>query len=273
MSLLTAYSEEIPIKAFELSDWLLAHGISAVTTAEAAYLMGVSASRVRQLLATPRSKGRFVSPSRGLWVPVSPENSMWGAPEPAAYLDALMEHLRARYYVGWLSAASLHGASHQAPQVFQVAVSRRVEDRRVGRNRLHFLVRSALGALPALRVATSSGIVTVSSPGATMLDIMDDIDEAGGLDNAVTVVAELASENADYLADILLAAPFHSDSAVRRLGWVLEEVAGVRGLGELKHAAAGKASNPSLLSPHSPRTSNINHRWMINVNATVDPDL
>lgn len=273
MSLLKAYNNDMPVKATELSDWLLARGIPAVTTAEAAQIMGVPEPRVRQLLAKPRAKGRFVSPSRGLWVPVPPEFSLWGAPEPAAYLDALMAHLDAGYYVGWLSAATLHGASHQAPQVFQVAVSRRVEDRQVGRSRLHFIVRSAVGAVPTARIATSGGIATVSTPGATMLDVMEDLDEAGGLDNAVTVAVELARENEGFMGDVLAAAPLHSDSAVRRLGWALEEVAGMGGLDDLERAAAGSAANPSLLSPHNPRTSRVNSRWMLNVNKEVDPDL
>lgn len=273
MDLLKTYSGEIPVKATDLSDWLLARGIPAVTTAEAAWLMDAPETRVRQLLATPRAKGRFVSPSRGLWVPVPPDRLAWGAPEPAAYLDSLMAHLNAGYYVGWLSAAALHGASHQAPQVFQVAVSRRVEDRQVGRSRLRFLVRGAVGAVPTARVATSDGIATVSTPGATMLDVMEDLDEASGLDNAVTVVVELARENEDFMGDVLASAPLHSDSAVRRLGWTLDEVAGICGLDDLERAAAGTAASPSLLSPHSPRTSHVNRRWMLNVNREVDPDL
>lgn len=273
MDLLKTYSSEIPVKATELSDWLLARGIPAVTTAEAAQLMDVPGPRIRQLLATPRAKGRFVSPSRGLWVLVPPDRLAWGAPEPVAYLDALMAHLNAGYYVGWLSAAALHGASHQAPQVFQVAVSRRVEERQVGRSRLRFLVRGAVGSVPTSRIATSGGIATVSTPGATMLDVMEDLDEASGLDNAVTVAVELARENEGFMGDVLAAARLHSDSAVRRLGWALDEVAGIGGLDELERVAAGTATSPSLLSPHSPRTSHVNRRWMLNVNKEVDPDL
>jgi predicted transcriptional regulator of viral defense system len=40
--------------------------------------------------------------------------------------------------VALLSAAELHGAAHQAPQVFQVMVDRHVRDRGVGRARLRF---------------------------------------------------------------------------------------------------------------------------------------
>ena len=75
------------------------------------------------------------------------------------------------------------------------------------------------------------------------------------------------------MGDVLTAAALHSDSAVRRLGWVLDEVAGIGGLDDLERAAAGTAANPSLLYPYSPRTSRVNHKWMLNLNKEVDPDL
>ena len=273
MDITLTYKDEIPVRAKHLSDWLVSHGIAAITTDEAAKLMDVPKGQVRQRMAAARARGRMVSPSRGLWVPVPPDRMVWGAPEPAAYLDVLMAYLHAGYYVGWLSAAALHGASHQAPQVVQVAVGRHVSDRVVGRSRLHFLVRSSMGLIPTTRVTSPSGTLTVSTAGATMLDIAEDIDEAGGLDNAATVIAELAWENAGYLVDVVAAAPAHSDAAVRRVGWFLDEVAGEDGLEPLESLAIGTAAYPSLLSPHDSRTSVISARWMINVNTKVEPDL
>lgn len=273
MDITLTYKSEIPVRGRHLPDWLIAHGIAAITTDEAAKLMGIPRSQVRQRMAAARARGRMVSPSRGLWVPVPPERMAWGAPEPAAYLDALMAHLGTHYYVGWLSAAALHGASHQAPQIVQVATGKRVADRTVGRSRLHFTTRSSVELIPTVRVPSPSGMLTTSTVGATMLDVAEDIDEAGGLDNAATVIAELAWENAGYLADVVAAAPMHSDAAVRRLGWFLDEVAGEEGLEPLERLAAGTAAHPSLLSPHDGRTSDVSARWMIDVNRKVEPDL
>lgn len=273
MDILLTYKDEFPVRARHLPDWLVAHGIAAITTNEAARLMGIPREQVRQRMAAAKARGRMVSPSRGLWVPVPPERMAWGAPEPAAYLDALMAHLGTGYYVGWLSAAALHGASHQAPQVTQVATTKHVADRTVGRSRLHFLMRSALGLVPTTRVSSPSGMLTASTAGATMLDVAEDIDEAGGLDNAATVITELAWENEGYLADVLAAAPTHSDAAIRRVGWILDEVAGEEGLEPLEPFAVGTASHPSLLSPHDGRTSDVSPRWMLNVNRKVEADL
>jgi predicted transcriptional regulator of viral defense system len=59
-----------------------------------------------------------------------------------------MRHLDVPYYVGWLSAAAMHGAAHHAPQVFQVAVGRHVRDRTVGRTKFRFAIRDNVTAMP-----------------------------------------------------------------------------------------------------------------------------
>ena len=130
----------------------------------------------------------------------------------------MMAHLGCAYYVGWLSAASLHGAGHQAAQEFQVATSRSVPSRTVGRSRLRFLARSRIDAVPTVRMEVSSSVATVSTVGATMLDVAEDPEVSGGIDNAATVIAELAWEGGAFLGDALAAAPAHSAAAVRRLG-------------------------------------------------------
>ena len=89
----------------------------------------------------------------------------------------------------------------------------------------------------------------------------------------MTVIAELALENDDYLEDVIASAPLHSDAAIRRVGWVLDRIAGVDGLEALRMIAAGTAKQPSLLYPHAGRTTNIDRTWMIDVNREVDPDL
>ncbi len=261
------------VRPSDLSDWLLARGIASVTTEDAARLMRVGEDDVRQRLAPLRKKGRFVSPARGLWVPVPPDRSLWGAPEPPAYLDDMMVHLGAEYYVGWLSAAALFGASHQAPQTMQIAVSKHISDRQVGRSRLHFMIRSRVGSVPVKRVVTGGGVVTASTVGATMLDLVEDIDEASGLGNAATAVIELAEENPGYLDDVLKAASLHSDAAVRRLGWILDELAKAGDLEPLQKAAVGVAKAPSLLSPYAKKGGTVNERWLLDINEEVELDI
>lgn len=244
-----------------------------MTTEDVASLLGIPSAQVRVRLASQRRAGAIISPARGLWVPVPPERLAWGAPEPGAYIDDMMAHLGCEYYVGWLSAASLHGASHQAAQEFQVATSKAVPDRRVGRSSLRFLTRSRIDTVPVARMAIAGSLARVSTVGATMLDVAEDLGVSGGLDNAVTVIAELSWEDGEFLSDALAAAPAHSAAAVRRLGWILENVAGEGGLDGLAGIAAERGGSPSYLSPASPKAGTLDSRWNIILNKEVDPDL
>lgn len=252
---------------------MLSHGVTSMATDEVAELLGIPREQVRVRLAEQRRAGAIVSPARGLWVPVPPTRATWGAPEPGAYIDDMMAHLGCEYYIGWLSAASLHGAGHQAVQEFQVATSRHVGDREVGRSRLRFLTRSRISNVPVARMVVSSSLAQVSTAGATMLDVCEDLDVSGGLDNAATVVAELAWENEGFLPDVLLGSRAHSAAAARRLGWLLENVAKVGDLDELAAIAVAEGESPSLLSPTSPRVGLFDRRWNLILNKEVDPDV
>lgn len=253
--------------------WMLSHGVTSMTTEEVAELMDIPREQVRVRLAAQRKAGTIVSPARGLWVPVPPERLAWGAPEPGAYIDDMMNHLGCEYYIGWLSAAFLYGVGHQAVQEYQVATSRDVKNRDVGRSHLRFLTRSRIEAVPVARMVVSSSFGRVSTVGATMLDVAEDLDVSGGLDNVSTVIAELAWEGGDYVSDVLAAARAHSVAAVRRLGWLLENVAEAEGLDELVSLVAGGEESPSFLSPTSPKVGRLDSRWNIVINKGVDPDI
>lgn len=259
-------------KASGLSTWMLSRGITSMTTEDVATLLNIPPTQVRVRLASQRKAGAIVSPARGLWVPVSPERVAWGAPEPGSYIDDMMRHLDCEYYVGWLSAASLYGAAHQAVQEFQVATSKVVLDRLVGRSSLRFFTRSRIEAVPTVRMTVGASLARVSTVGATMLDVAEDLDVSGGLDNAATVISELAWEDEGFLPDVLAAVPAHSMTAIRRLGWILENIAGVGRLDDLVAVAVEGGGSPSYLSPTSPKTGHLDLCWNIVLNKEVNPD-
>ena len=256
------------VRPADLADWLLGHGRSGVTTAEAASLLGVNVGDVRGRLQ--RHRDEFVSPARGLWIPIPPEYREWGAPEGIEIIDLMMSHLRIEYYVGWLSAAVLHGAGHHAPQVFQVAVARDVRDREVGRTAFTFLTRSAVEALPRQHRPTRSGTALVSTPEVTALDLAADIAAGGGIDNVATVLLGLVEEGLDVSAVASLADRFPA-AAVRRLGWVLENV-GDQGADELHDAAVSRSPTPALLDPVSDARGSTDRRWLLRINAPVEAE-
>ncbi len=261
-------------RAPDLADWLLAHGRSAVDTAEAADLLGVPDDHVRVRLAPAVRAHRIVSPSRGLWIAVPPEYRTWGAPPALDFLDPLMAHLHRDYYVGWLSAAEIHGAAHQRPQVTQVAVDRQLADRDLGRARLRFHTQARAGTLPRARHTVPTGQVWVSTPELTALDLADRPSLGAGHSNVATVLAELAEAQTLDPARILDAAAGFPGAALRRLGYLLELVEAEVDADPLAvHVAADPLALPALLDPASPRRGSVSERWGLLVNTDVEPDL
>lgn len=244
----------------------------SATTAQLADLLGVPTDQVRRRLHVPRRRGEWVSPAHGLWIPVPLEFRAWGAPQGSELVDTLMRHMGVDYYVGWLSAAELYGAAHQKPQVFQVATSRHVRSRQVGRTRFGFMTRSDLGQVPATRMNTRSGFVRVASREATMLDVVSNVHAAVGMDNAATVIIELAEDDFDSAA-LVEAARMFPAAAGRRVGWILEKFAECDDLEPLRAAVVDRVSSPWLLDPLGPTTGATDRRWRLRINRQVDPDV
>ncbi len=261
------------VRASHAADWALSHGISALTTSELADLLDIPAGQVRQRLAAPTRRGEWASPARGLWMPVTPEFRTWGAPPGVEIIDRLAQHLGVDYYVGWLSAAALHGAAHQAPQVFQVAVSRPVRDRRVGRTEFQFHHRAGLRSLPHIEHPTRSGAARVSTLAGTVLDVATDATVAGGIDNAATVLVELAEAPGFDLGAVVALAERFPVATLRRLGWILERFTAREDLDQLRAVALGGPPTPARLDPAAAMVGPIDHRWKVRVNRDVEVDL
>jgi predicted transcriptional regulator of viral defense system len=261
-----------PVRGPQLADWALAHGLTALTTAEVAQVLGVEPDRVRQRLSTPVKRGEWVSLGRGLWVPVRPEFRAVGGPPGVELIRDLASHLGFVYYVGWLSAAARYGAAHHAPQVFQVAASRTVSARTVGRVRMEFHQRDRVAKVPIQLFRTYGGDVPFSTPAVTALDAATDLDLVGGLDNAATIIIDLASEADLRAAEVADAAQWFPVASVRRVGWVMESFANAPAMGALRDAVETDRVPPSLLDPGRPRRGRTDPRWNLVINTEVEPD-
>lgn len=262
-----------PLRAPELADWALGHGRASLTGAEIAQLLDVPEDQVRRRLHAPTRRNEWVSPTRGLWIPVPPEYRTWGAPPGIEIVDAMMRHRRIDYYVGWLSAAALYGAGHQAPQVFQVAVNRQIRDRAVGRTRFVFAQRKVEG-IPTVGHPTRSGSARVSTVTATMLDVADDVERAAGIDNTATIIIELAGHQSFDAADLARLATTFPAAAGRRVGLVLERYGWSDDLDlePLRDAVRHAVPSPSRLDPTSPDRGYLDPDWMVRVNADIEEE-
>jgi predicted transcriptional regulator of viral defense system len=206
-------------------------------------------------------------------VPVPSQHRGLGSYPAIEYIGAWMAHLGASYYVGWLSAAAIHGAAHHAPQVFQVACSKHVENRLLGRASVEFHTRADIARVPTQPRRVAAGDVPVSSREATALDVVAEPAWAAGIDNAANVIAELAEGgglDAELLASL---ADLYPAAALRRVGWILANHTDTENLDELLHAAAEGRATPSLLSPTGPRRGPVDKAWNLRLNADLEVDV
>ena len=187
-----------------------------------------------------------------------------------------MKHLGYPYYVGYLSAAEAHGAAHQRPQVFQIVTTGRLAGRRFGRVRLTFISSAGTASRPTLVVNTPTGTMTVSTPEATVLDLIGEPRHGGGLSNIATIIGELLEDDRLNIDEVARVAELYPTSVVQRTGWMIERTAAEIGKDiDLERLAviANRRAERTLLSTAGPRRGNTDRRWRVVVNTDVDSDL
>jgi predicted transcriptional regulator of viral defense system len=253
-------------------DSVAASGRYCFTTEEAIAALNSSAVGVRAAIRRLRAKARLAMPFRGFHLIVPPEYRALGCLPPDQFVPQLMEHLGLPYYAGLLSAASLHGAAHQAPMVFQTILAENRPEIRCGRVRVEFVARRNVAEIPTMQKNTLRGFLLISTPEATAFDLVGYPGHAGGLSNVATVLSELA-ENID--AAKLLAETGHSPLPwAQRLGYVLERVKAVNLAAPLAEHVAIHAKEYVPLRPgKSVARATRDSRWRLLVNEAVEADL
>jgi len=200
------------------------------------------------------NKGKLVSPRRGFFIILRPEDQIFGAPDPARWIDPLMKHLGLDYRVSLLRAAAFHGSSHQAAMVFQVIAPRQLRSIEIGRQRVEFLYQAPTNFAALNRaewiaqLKTEAGFAKVAGVELTLLDTCRYFHQAGGINGAAQAVHDLGKKaNPRILAK---AATFYENSSVRRLGYFLEHFGHQRQANAL-HGFAGEAKSFKPLDPSS----------------------
>jgi predicted transcriptional regulator of viral defense system len=227
----------------------------------------------RTSLWRAQREGRLAQLRTGFFVIIPPEYRAVGAPPAPWFIDELMRFEEQPYYVGLLSAASLHGASAQAVQEFQVVVPVTLRPIRAGRLRIHFIQRSDHDRAITERRQTPTGAMQISTPEQTVLDVARYPIVAGGWDNVAAVVRDLAP-SIDPKKLVAAARAQDDVRSIQRLGYLLEQFA------EAEEPARALATSLVRRAPRyvalDPRAGAENaerdERWHLLVNRTMEPD-
>jgi hypothetical protein len=264
-------------------DEQLARGRSYFPKEEAVKALGLTAEAFTAQATRLIKKQRLVSPWRGFYLILRPEDRITGAPDPAQWLDPLMKHLGLDYRISLLRAAAFHGSSHQAAMVFQVIVPKQLRAFDLGRHRIQFLYQTPVAFtmtnLPEWlqQLKSESGFAKVAGVELLLLDATRYFHKVGGI-NGVAQIAHDLGGTADP-RKLAKAASAYENSAVRRLGYLLDHFGHAR-QAKLLAPFARKAKSMKPLDPSvtpliegmddiSEKDSN----WMLTINEPVEIDV
>ncbi len=280
-----SYSQNIEKRYFghmmTLDDYikgLTARGRAYFTAQQAINELGISPAALHSRVHRLKLKGEIASPAKNLFVPISAEYHQMGCIPAADLAVILMRYLDQEYYVGLLSAAMYHGASHQKPQIFQVVVNKQIPALHIGTVSIEFIFKKDIHNLPSNTITVKSGYMNISSPEVTAMDLMLYPHRIGGINAIATILSELI-ETLDPDKLISLAKAQHAKSWAQRLGWILDQIDTLDN--EKKELLLIKLlsflKNQKLyFIPATPELSiagcNRNKKWKIIENTTVESD-
>jgi predicted transcriptional regulator of viral defense system len=183
-----------------------------------------------------------------------------------------MHFLGQPYYVGLLSAAALHGASHQQPMAFQVVTDRPTRGGVAGRARVEFHMNSSIADTPTAELQTETGSMLVSTPESTALDLVRFSTASGGWSNVTTVLQELVER---IRPDALhAAAQSRKTPEVQRLGYLLDRAGEPRLAGPLLRVLGSRRYRPVALATDAPLIkAAVVGPWRVIPNVDVEVDL
>jgi len=259
-----------PDSLTQLVDKLQAGGRYTLTHDEAIAALGITGVALTKAVQRLVAKNRLAVPRRGFFVIVPIEYRQAGAPPPDWYIGDLMAFSDRQYYVGLLSAASLHGAAHQQPQEFQVVTDGQIRPVEAGRGRIRFFTKRGVESTPIVDVKTETGLLHVSTPEATALDLLRYLDAAGQFGHAATVLSELA-EKMDPGRTVEAAKLDGSLPNTQRLGYLLDLVGASEVSEGLADWVAERRPRYLALRPDRPSdAASKDSRWRLLVNEQIE---
>ena len=251
-------------------DGLQASGRYSFLRAEAVNGSGLSAEAVGKALQRSAKNGRIVELKEYVYAIVPLEYRTVGAPPASWFIRDQMAAMKLPYYVGLLSAAALHGASHQQPQVFQVLTDRSVRPIVAARTRIQFFASKYLAAAAVINLKTPTGSMRVSTPETTVVDLVRFAKAAGHLDHVAGVIAELSS-SLDPKRLVAALGAVNDIPNAQRLGYIFDQVR-QRKLSDPIHAwIECRIQRPQPLRSGRPIAgASENRRWRLLINSPVE---
>ncbi len=263
-------------------DEQLERGRAYFSREEALHALGLAPTNLAAAISRLIKKRRLANPRHGFYLILRPEDRLFGAPDPARWIEPLMKHQGIDYRISLLRAAAFHGSSGQAAMVFQVIVPRQLRAFEIGRHRLQFIYQAPHAFGEANRpewlaqMKTEAGFAKVAGVELTLLDCARYLHRAAGINGVAQIAKDLGAKvDPRKLAKL---ANVYENSSVRRLGYLLELAHHARQANALEPFARKAKS----LKPLDPATKPLvtalassqerDAKWMLLINERVEVD-
>lgn len=231
---------------------------------------GLRAEAARKALQRLAHRERIVKIKNYFYGIVPLEYRLAGSPPAPWFIHDLMAAMKLPYYVGLLSAAGVHGSSHQQPQEFQVVTDRSVRLIKVARLRIRFFASKHVSSAATLLVKTPTGSMRVATPETTAVDLVRFRKAAGDLDHVATVINELVPR----LSTRRLVAAVQLVQDVpdaQRLGFILDRLRARVPADALRGWVDRQSPRTVPLRPNRPGDkARENKRWHLLVNGAIE---
>ena len=169
-----------------------------------------------------KEKVQFVM--KGFYVIIPPEYQQRKILPPELFLDSLFKYLERPYYLGLLSAAAMHGASHQQAMESYVFINKpQLRSTKVEGLKINYVVKSEFPEHGLEQRKTAAGYINISGPELTALDLVEYQQRVGGLNRVSTILYELSESMQPEKLNEALKNKI-SLSAIQRLGYILDVI-------------------------------------------------
>jgi predicted transcriptional regulator of viral defense system len=258
-------------------DGLIKEGKCCFSLKEAQKALRKSANSISLSIAHYYAKGKLAKPAHGFYVIIPPEYNELGCIPPEQFIPYLMEYWGYKYYAALLTAASYHGASHQASFVFQIIVNhKRPSLLKCGKFEIRFLIKKDIQATSIMSRATPKSYINISIPEITAFDLLLYPKASGGLNHIVTVLSELQEVmEAQKLAKA--ANEISNVACKQRLGYLLDYIGASELSKVLEDNLSQQIHTPRYISLLPERLINHdmpkNKKWKIIENTTIESDI
>ena len=219
-------------------------------------------------------KGKIVSVYKGFYVIIPPEYRKRKMIPPELFIDALFAYLKRSYYMGLLSAAALHGASHQQVMEYYVFIDKpAMRPINIEGLKINYVVKKVMPDNGIIKRKTDAGYINVSSAELTAFDLVEYQHRIGGLNRATTVLYELT----DAISSVKLGEVLNENipiSVLQRLGFIFEMVLNQNEMAEVikSYLSDKKVFRIPLKPGYKKKGFDINNDWKVIQNFEIETD-